>query len=200
MFKDAIRKIQERIKIPFNIMTKKCTKCSQEKDFKYFSFRQDTKKYRGQCRQCAKGYSGLLSDKQSKINELFKAGYKECGKCSCIKSLDKFSSDKSTVTGLTSTCKSCKVKYNLGNKESIKRTTAKRRYGIDDTKYDELDKINNCEICEKEVKGTKKHIDHCHTTGKVRGILCRKCNLALGHFDDNNLYLEKAIKYLKANQ
>ena len=200
MLKNAIRKIQGKIKIPFNIVMKKCTKCNQEKELKYFSFRIDTNKHRSQCRQCAKGYKGLLSDKQDNINELFKAGYKECGKCSDIKSLDKFSSDRSTVTGLTSTCKNCKAEYNLDNRDSIKRTTAKRRYNIDDAKYDELDKINNCEICGKDVKGMKKHIDHCHTTGKVRGILCRKCNLALGHFNDNKLSLEKAIMYLKANK
>tara|TARA_B110000902_G_C14200061_1_gene547391 strand:- start:51 stop:593 length:543 start_codon:yes stop_codon:yes gene_type:complete len=178
-------------------MTKLCTKCNQEKEYKYFSFRNDTKKYRSQCRQCAKGYKGLLSDRQAKINELFKAGYKECGKCNSIKSLDKFSSDKSTVTGLTSTCKNCKVKYNTGNKEAIKRTVTKRRYNINDIEYDELSGVNNCQICSEGVKGITKHIDHCHMTGRVRGILCRKCNLALGHFNDNETSLKRAIEYLK---
>jgi hypothetical protein len=39
-------------------------------------------------------------------------------------------------------------------------------------------------------------IDHCHTTGKVRGLLCHACNRALGNFGDNIANLEQAIIYL----
>lgn len=39
-------------------------------------------------------------------------------------------------------------------------------------------------------------IDHCHKTGKNRGLLCSSCNFALGHFKDDKTVLEKAIKYL----
>jgi len=41
-------------------------------------------------------------------------------------------------------------------------------------------------------------IDHCHTTGKVRGLLCHNCNIALGHLKDNIDTLERMIDYLKA--
>lgn len=40
------------------------------------------------------------------------------------------------------------------------------------------------------------HVDHCHTTGKVRGILCSSCNTGLGLFRDNTVNLQKAIEYL----
>ncbi|MFN7883614.1 MAG: endonuclease domain-containing protein [bacterium] len=40
------------------------------------------------------------------------------------------------------------------------------------------------------------YVDHDHTTGKVRGVLCRVCNVALGGFKDSRLHLEKAIQYL----
>jgi hypothetical protein len=42
-------------------------------------------------------------------------------------------------------------------------------------------------------------IDHCHNTGKVRGLLCDHCNKGLGLFKDNIDYLNKAIEYLKYN-
>jgi len=177
----------------------KCTKCKKEKDCKYFSFRNDTKKYRTQCRQCAKGYKGLLSDRQSEIKKLFEEGLKRCGNCNSIKSLDSFHSDKHTVSGLASSCKECKKEYATKNKDAIKKSRAKLLYGVSDVEYNKLVSINNCQICNKKVDGTSRHIDHCHNTGVARGILCRKCNLGLGHFRDNKKYLKMAIKYLKAN-
>jgi hypothetical protein len=55
-----------------------------------------------------------------------------------------------------------------------------------------------CAICRADHPGTKKDwcIDHDHTTGKVRGILCFWCNCGLGHFKDNLASLAAAISYL----
>jgi len=50
-----------------------------------------------------------------------------------------------------------------------------------------------CRICGKP---NPKCIDHCHSTGTVRGVLCHQCNLGLGHFFDNPSLLNKAIDYL----
>jgi hypothetical protein len=74
-------------------------------------------------------------------------------------------------------------------------------YGIS---YDQLLELykkcnNRCSICgieEKDIKG-KLHVDHCHDTGKIRGLLCKNCNVALGHFKDNVDLLKKAINYLQ---
>lgn len=43
------------------------------------------------------------------------------------------------------------------------------------------------------------HVDHCHTTNKIRGLLCKNCNRALGFFKDDISLLQKAIVYLKGN-
>lgn len=40
-------------------------------------------------------------------------------------------------------------------------------------------------------------VDHCHSTGKVRGLLCHNCNRALGLFKDNTNSIENALNYLK---
>jgi len=66
-----------------------------------------------------------------------------------------------------------------------------------------------CEICKKTLglHGTKLRnskntacIDHCHITGKVRGILCFNCNSALGHFSDDVKTIKIAINYLQRNK
>jgi hypothetical protein len=55
-----------------------------------------------------------------------------------------------------------------------------------------------CAICKKINKnGRALAIDHCHKTGKVRGLLCGKCNIGIGLLDDDIKLLQKATKYLK---
>lgn len=74
----------------------------------------------------------------------------------------------------------------------------RKRYGLEYDDYIRLCLLQRglCAICMKELTETP-HIDHCHATGKVRGLLCRKCNLAIGHFDDNIRALRRAAWYLE---
>ena len=76
----------------------------------------------------------------------------------------------------------------------------KRRYGITIEEYDQMleDQGHRCKICRTDEPGGKGrfHLDHCHSTGKIRGLLCSSCNHGLGHFKDNVLLLEQAIRYL----
>lgn len=57
-----------------------------------------------------------------------------------------------------------------------------------------------CEICKGLVEHGSVNIDHCHTTGKVRGLLCHLCNKGLGAFKDNLEALRAAVTYLEENQ
>lgn len=52
-----------------------------------------------------------------------------------------------------------------------------------------------CAICERWPTSTL-NVDHCHSTGEIRGLLCWHCNVGLGKFEDNVLFLKSAIKYL----
>lgn len=76
----------------------------------------------------------------------------------------------------------------------------RRQYGITLAEYNAmLEKQDyKCAICgnEDEVEGRRLAIDHCHTKGNVRGLLCGKCNRGLGLFYDNLDLLEKAKDYL----
>lgn len=79
----------------------------------------------------------------------------------------------------------------------------RRQYGITLAQYDTMLEAQDykCVICgnEDEVEGRRLAIDHCHTSGQVRGLLCGPCNRGLGLFYDKPELLENAIKYLNAN-
>jgi hypothetical protein len=52
-----------------------------------------------------------------------------------------------------------------------------------------------CALCKMRVR-YRLHVDHCHKTNKIRGLLCKKCNFGLGQFNDSMTLLQKAIGYL----
>lgn len=92
------------------------------------------------------------------------------------------------------------------NKDYVKRSKRerdlKRLYGITLIEYNSmlLKQNHSCKICSAEHNEEKYlHVDHCHTTGKVRGLLCTKCNTGLGLFNENALLLHKAVSYLEEN-
>jgi hypothetical protein len=111
---------------------------------------------------------------------------KKCNKCHEVKLFSDFHKHKTTKDGLGTYCKPCYNSQTFAGK-------LKKRYGITPEQAAEMKK-NGCEMC-----GTHNnlHIDHNHTTGKVRGILCTNCNRGLGHFKDSPDLLQKAIQYLK---
>lgn len=86
-----------------------------------------------------------------------------------------------------------------GYKEKLYESRIKFKYGIGVGVVNEMlyNQSNRCAICEKEFVSKKTtHIDHCHSTGKIRGMLCEGCNIGLGGFKDNVDILKKAIEYL----
>ena len=78
----------------------------------------------------------------------------------------------------------------------------RRNYGMTPDDYNAMvaKQSNQCLICSVSGESERNQrlvVDHCHTSGKVRGLLCNKCNLLLGHADDTIDRLERAIFYLK---
>ncbi len=75
-----------------------------------------------------------------------------------------------------------------------------RKYGLTLDQYDELSvqQGDKCKICGGINKNGKRlFVDHSHTTGKIRGLLCSNCNSGLGFFEDNPQILINAAEYLK---
>lgn len=77
----------------------------------------------------------------------------------------------------------------------------KRKYGITIERYNEMVVNQNgmCEICRKTPEQIKRKldVDHNHSNGKVRALLCPRCNCALGHVNDDIELLQKMIDYIK---
>lgn len=144
---------------------------------------------------------------------------KLCRKCGETKALDDFYADRKSATGKSSHCKSClKAKAKRWYQENPDRvaeqasrrierggnreSAIKRKYGLRQADYLDMLKSQGgaCAICGTGDPGRgNKHfvIDHCHETGKVRGLLCNNCNRVLGLFGDSTETIRSAIEYLK---
>ena len=95
-------------------------------------------------------------------------------------------------------------KYYQANKESIIAKNIPRtakKYGLTTDEYNQMfiDSDNRCSICKMEEENRTLSVDHNHITGKVRGLLCRKCNVGIGALqtDENLNIIKKAIEYLE---
>lgn len=135
---------------------------------------------------------------------------KACNVCNVVKPLDSFhrTNARGGKHGRVPACKECRnaalksARLIDPTKERVRRMASKtlRAYGLtaDDIKalYDAQQGL--CKIC-GQPDTTKRgvlHIDHCHATGTVRGLLCHHCNLMLGNARDDTAILQKAIAYL----
>ena len=87
------------------------------------------------------------------------------------------------------------------NISKVKGIALKREYNLSMEQYDQLlsQQNNCCMVCHKNQVLFKKKlaVDHCHETGKIRGLLCDGCNRGLGFLKDSIEVLESAITYLK---
>ena len=135
---------------------------------------------------------------------------KKCSKCKIEKNVSEFYKIKIGKCGYRSSCKECHSGYRQKQEVRERRANAKllRKYNITSEMYNNILLLQNntCPICNIEFKisNTKLQrpcVDHCHTTNKVRGVLCGHCNQGIGMIKDNIETLKSAIKYLeKHNQ
>ena len=90
-------------------------------------------------------------------------------------------------------------KYNKTHLEAKRKTRRKRLYGITHENYEQLLENQNgvCAICGENRSKHALGVDHNHTTKSIRGLLCKKCNIALGYMEDNIGWLQKMISYLE---
>lgn len=155
---------------------------------------------------------------------------KHCHKCETTKSVDQFNKDRSRKDGLQPVCRECtktywRKSYPQNAERDRKRARQrywqnpdaswaqglKQNYGMTAEQYEELYKKQSgvCAICGKpETRKTrtlgkrikKLAVDHDHGTGKVRELLCHKCNMGLGSFNHDVELMEKAAAYVRRHQ
>lgn len=130
-----------------------------------------------------------------------------CTTCKVEKDPAEFYNDANKKNGKRSSCKICANKHNAkwqrANPGKRRDAVLKHKYGLAPNDYkDMLAKQNGCcAICKTDNPGSFNnkyfHVDHCHTTGKVRSLLCNTCNLGIGHLNDNPALLRTAALYLE---
>ena len=168
---------------------------------------------------------GGLKDKRAAVCRKCKDGplpaERVCTRCKQLKPITDFRMRTRNIQRPRSRCRKCESeesKENTARKPKELRRAATRRWernhpemhyrqtlrrrlrrmGLGHLADEIIPRIlteHTCESCGREVR--RLEVDHCHTTGKFRGLLCGKCNRGLGHFLEDINLLQKAISYLK---
>jgi len=193
--------------------TKLCTKCGVKKSLSEFH-KNKSMKY-GLNYYCKECYKSDSSKKRYLLLASVPNGFKICSKCKEIKLLNCFYNKNETSDKLTSWCKSCTLKNNKNwhdkNKERTriwnKNYSLMKEYGITLDQYEQMLKEQNgvCAICSKKESAfnhvTKRvwdlAVDHEHKTGKIRGLLCRRCNQTIGLLYDDISLIKQMAKYVE---
>lgn len=141
---------------------------------------------------------------------------KSCSRCNEEKHIDMFPKAKPGTpsyskykNGIKPWCKEC---YRVYNTKYMRDARSKKpmyshyfsKYGLTTEEVMEMHEQRNfkCDICGENTdhRYDKLCVDHCHSTGKVRGLLCFSCNIVLGNAKDNIDTLKNAITYLEKNK
>lgn len=152
--------------------------------------------------------------------------HRQCKTCGELKEISKFLRDIRCSNGYKRECITCattrrRIRYNTDTQVKTKKLTQQRNwcknnrhklkgynlkasFNISPENYTKmlLAQDNCCKICGTHKNKLKRSfaVDHCHTTNKIRGLLCSNCNIGLGQFKDDIILLKNAITYLEESQ
>lgn len=211
-------------------ITKKCSHCGAEKELTQFNKSSRNKLgLNHRCKKCMweyqKKWKSRNPHQRIKIIESARKRYAAkpdisgnfsddtphtCIKCNLTKTIISFSRDKKgKYHGRSDICKICFAvfakKWHESRPIELRRSKMRQyKYGITPEQFEKFWVVQggSCAICRDHLDRTSKQtvVDHCHSTGLVRGILCKKCNTTLGWARDDVKWLESAIKYLLLNR
>lgn len=140
------------------------------------------------------------------------SGFKLCAECRKFKAVCKQCEQvlpKANFTKSSVRCRPCAKEYRRQNPyvptkpyrktpEQARRSNLQRMYGISLEEYQRMFDAQGgrCMICVSPPGKKPLAVDHCHTKGEVRSLLCGNCNTGLGMFKDDIVILRRAIRYL----
>lgn len=132
-------------------------------------------------------------------------GIKYCGRCRKHLPRKAFNKDKRRKGGLRYACRKCnhvaKLAYSASDRGRTRQWAArlKRRYNITPKDYNAMLEAQGgvCAACGNHPEGLHLNVDHNHATGRVRGLLCSSCNLALGNVYEDIKILEGLVSYIR---
>ncbi len=135
---------------------------------------------------------------------------KRCSVCGQLRAVALFISDVRRKDGKDGTCRVCrnekkKRRYaaQAETRAYFKRRHIRRTYGLSVTEYDAMVAAQDgkCAVCLVTLSlGKSTHVDHCHDTGKIRGVLCHGCNTCLGHAGDDPVRLRALAEYVERHR
>ncbi|MGM9337489.1 endonuclease VII domain-containing protein [Streptomyces murinus] len=178
---------------------KECGKCGR--DLPRAAFARDRNRRDGlqpYCRECVAEYGAAhyrrrreAMGKTVRQKVAVPAGHKRCPQCQEVKPHAQWERHKSSSDGWASYCRTCRAGRN-------RTSYFKRKYGLTEAERDSLivSQGGVCCIC---LAAPPAHVDHCHETGRVRGVLCFSCNAALGQFKDQPEVIRRAAAYVEGN-
>ncbi|MET7438474.1 MULTISPECIES: endonuclease VII domain-containing protein [unclassified Streptomyces] len=146
------------------------------------------------CRECAAAYHQqrqVAKGHNVRPRVDVPVGHKYCRGCGEAKPHREWHRNASSSDGLATCCKACKAARG-------RQGHLKRQYGMTEAERDEMIAAQRglCVIC---LKAPAIHVDHCHETGRVRGVLCFNCNSAIGKLGDDPDAVRRAAAYLEGS-
>lgn len=205
---------------------KTCKICGETKAFDQFhKDRQKTDGHALYCKPCFIAKQREYASRPPKKAD--PEGFKTCQHCKALKPLTAFNREVVRHDGLRRRCKTCDAAHvtewrrnNLDKAAKLQKEwrqknpnrsadySLRKNYGIELGTYDKMlaEQEGRCAICGTTAPGgqprkdgtpARFHVDHCHDSGKVRGLLCHNCNVGIGNMRHSKEILEKAIAYVK---
>jgi hypothetical protein len=187
--------------------TKKCNACTRFKPLSEFnlSSRSDARfGLRANCKQCDSIRYRNYTEANKRRTVVEQPSTKKCTGCKVEKPVSMFTKSMATRDHLDYKCRTCKQRENKasGKRRDNRSRFLRIKYGLTRDQYEEIMKAQDgrCAICgfifDRSLgHGMNGHVDHNHETGKVRSLLCNRCNGRLAAVEDVD-FREKAIAYL----
>lgn len=183
-----------------------CAGCKEAKPTSaYHPHRRNKDGLQSLCKDCGRIAGARYRQRNRERNralsdtKIYTAEPKRCDKCKQYLPRTAFSRNASKADGLSRVCTACDVARLAANRHHLKTF-----YGLTAEQYATMreQQGERCVICDRqftEKGGTRPCVDHCHSSGKVRAILCNGCNAMLGHAQDSPARLRAAAEYLESH-